>query len=100
MNKRQKDGATLREHLQSVARQTGVIPQELEPVPCPDQMLPLWGVFVELDGGRTGGALGANPLTWGDLQAFMACTGCALDSFDVAALRALDTKFLAMSAVQ
>ena len=52
MNERLKDGATLREHLESVWRQSGEKPDELNVPDCPDFLAYLWGWFVDLSGAR------------------------------------------------
>jgi hypothetical protein len=94
LNKRQKDGATLREHLESVARQSGKIPEELITLELPSTMVHLWGIFVDLDGGRTMHAAGPNPLSWADMLAWTKLTGQYITGSEAQALRALDRAFL------
>ena len=61
LNARQKDGSTLRENLESVYRQTGNMPKQLEPVEMPECLHYLWAWFCELSGGRGYAEFGALP---------------------------------------
>lgn len=100
MNARQADGATLREHLESIHRQTGRKPAQLEVPPLPDSMIGPWTAFLALHGARTMHAAGPNPITWPELESYQRQTGIVLASHEVNAVRAVDAEFLASHAAQ
>lgn len=94
LSKRQTDGKTLREHLESVRRQTGKTPPELEGSDEAPEMTDDWWLWwCELSGGRQQG-FGASPLTWSDIVSWMRLTARRLTALDIAAIRAIDAAFL------
>ncbi len=94
LDKVQSDGVTMREHLQSIARQSGKTPQELEPVPCPDSMMPLWQMFLQLHSARSMSIDGPQPISYSEIAAWNALTGQQVTPDEVAAIRAIDRAFL------
>jgi len=94
LNKRQKDGASLRDHLESVRRQTGQTPPQLEPVEAPESILYLWQYFCDLAGGRDYGEAGPKPIFWGDIKAWSELTRTNLAAWEVDVLKALDRIYL------
>lgn len=90
---RQADGSTLREHLQSVERQTGETPQALaEDVECPASMQYLWEYFLMLNVRRNQqrDAIGnVEVLAWAELN------GVRLAPFEMRALDAIEAEYLA-----
>ena len=91
LGKPDKSGTPLRAHLQAA----GI--QNPNPHPFPDLLGYLWGWFLDLSAGRTGG-FGANPITWEGMQAWAALTGTTPAPWEVRTLRALDTAYLESSA--
>jgi hypothetical protein len=98
LNERQDDGGTLRKHLEIVARQTGSIPKELEPIECPDAMIHVWRMFLELTSGRGNNGFGINPISYPDILAW----ACLVDSqptpMEIRAIKAVDAAFMQQQA--
>jgi len=94
LSARQSDGATLREHLESLANQTGEMPQELEAVDCPEPIRYLWGYFTSMSKRRTWNGGMANPISNQEMQAWAQPRGIALSAFDVEALDDLETMYI------
>lgn len=84
----------MREHLESVQRQSGKTPEELIDVPCPPSFEPVWRIFHDLDSGRSMHAAGPNPLAWESIAAWSQLTGNRLDDLELLALRTIDTAYL------
>ena len=97
LSTRQKDGATLREHLEAVQRQTGKKPEELCGPELPPEGAHWWHWWCELAQGRQNG-LAVSPITWADVAAWAALTGRQLDPFDLNAIRAIDAAFVVSKA--
>jgi hypothetical protein len=92
----------LREHLESVAQQTGEIPQELaeaRAVVCPDGAVGVWGWFLELHRTR-GGGFGPEPLSHREIAAWASLTGQQLEQWELQALRELDGAWMEQAAKQ
>lgn len=71
MQARQKDGRTLKEHLESVWRQTRRKPKELEDAPIlPEMFVECWQWFLRLNNKRTSNGFGVNPISYQEIQAF------------------------------
>ena len=92
--KRQKDGVTLREHLESVQKQTGQRPEELDGPVLPPETRHWWLWWQELAEGRQNG-FAVSPITWLDIAAWRLLTGRCLDLWDVKAIRSIDVVFVA-----
>jgi hypothetical protein len=91
---RQPDGATKRDHLESVERQTGKRPAALD-----GPELPAWGrhifaAWIDLHAGRGGNGMGPNPIAWADLAAWAALTGTEPSPFEVRTIMAIDRAWL------
>lgn len=76
---RQPDGSTLREHLTSIARQTGIVPPELEPVDCPHEVKYIWGYWLSMNQRRHTG----EPISNMELQAWASLRGLVLEPFEM-----------------
>lgn len=105
LGQREKDGATLRQHLESVARQHhGKMPEEfleLTAIPCPPLLRYLWKAFLELSGARGRGADGSpEAIPYTELEAWMRLTKRSLNVWEVEVLKRLDVLFLNMQAEQ
>jgi hypothetical protein len=90
---RQKDGATLREHLESAARQLGRLPEELVPLPCPEALTYLWNWWLSL-AARRGCGFGPASLAWHDVEAWARLSGVTLEPFELDCLDALEQAYL------
>lgn len=103
LNARQADGASLREHLVSVAQQTGETPQELEEANaaiCPPMLAHVWGWFLDLHRARGGAGMGPESLSYREIAAWASLTGQRLEPWELDALRALDEAWMEQAAAQ
>jgi hypothetical protein len=91
--KKQADGRSLRDHLESVQRQTGRTPPEL----VGPTLLPMcshwWAWWHELAEGRQQG-LALSTFAWSEIGHWAQLTKRDIDPVDVAALRAIDRAFI------
>ena len=95
LDRRQPDGSTLRDHAQSIYRQTKRWPEDIPQEPVfPDALLYLWEWFVAISNGRGSSGFGANAITWSDLAAWSQLMRIELDRWEVTMLRRLDIVFL------
>lgn len=91
---RQPDGNTLREHLLSVARQTGQTPQALVgDTELPEDADYLWNWFNRLSNRRQVG-MAPGPLTWPQIEAFFRLMKVRADEWELRALELLDNAWL------
>jgi hypothetical protein len=90
----QEDGATLRDHLKSIHRQTRIMPEELMQPDLPDAAAHLWGYFAELSQDRMT-PIGPQRITPAMLRDFQWMHGVQLDLWERRALRAIDQAFFA-----
>lgn len=86
----QPDGATLRQHLEVVARATGRIPSQLDIEPLPDCVSALWEAFCELRAVAGGNGFSANPIGYGSVRDYMSVAGVSLTSWEVDSILAMD----------
>lgn len=84
---------SLREHLESVERQTGRRPEELNGPELPEEAEYLFAWWRELDAGRQSG-VSANPLSWADMLAWAELTGRRPSPQEVEVLWAIDRAHL------
>lgn len=91
------DGSTVRQNLESVARQTGRRPEGLDGPELPPAGYQIWDWFMELNTTRQVG-MGLSPITYSDMQAFFAMTGERPARWQIAAIRRLDAVVLKAAA--
>jgi hypothetical protein len=89
-----KDGISKRDHLEQVERQTGLRPKELDGPLFPELLAHIWSAFHVLNSARTVGFSGPNPITYGDIKAWMELTETPLTAFEVEAIRKLDKVYM------
>lgn len=89
----QQVGGSLREALVSVWKQTGVKPDELLEIECPDAMHHIWGWFVTLNSTRSHG-MSINPISFQDIWAWSQLTENEPTPFEVDCITSLDDLFL------
>lgn len=94
LNVRQKDGATLRDHLEIVYRQSGKMPEQLEPKELPYALDYLWMWFCELSGCRQYSEIGALPLTYQEIQAWATLTKTEPAAWEIEVIKKLDTLYI------
>ncbi|MFZ6655939.1 phage tail assembly chaperone [Undibacterium sp. TJN19] len=111
LSEEQKDGKTLRWHLEvahgsiahlSESDQVQYIPQEIRsfwdmyvrPVTVPIELEYLWHWFLDLHHSRGNNGMGPAVITFQDMQAWMQVTGRKPERFELDAIRALDRLYL------
>lgn len=94
LSSRQKDGATLRAHLNVAWRATGQMPEELQPKELPECLFYLWQWFCELSNGRQSGGFGPEPLSYSEIKAWAELTGNIPEAWEVETIKELDRVFL------
>lgn len=89
------DGLTLRQHLQSLYRQTGEMPAQLAEAPClPDGLAYLWADFLELHQSRAPGFAAPTRISWADLDSYQRVRGVVFEGWEIEAIRRADSAFL------
>jgi hypothetical protein len=91
----QSDGATLRQHLEVVVKQTGKIPEEYDFPDCPDALMYLWSMFGELCGSRSNTGYGMLPLQFAEIEAWTRLSHCPLLPWELRTIKMLDSALLA-----
>lgn len=94
----QKDGATLRDHLATVYKQTGRPPKELEGPDIAEWALYLWEWFRELSAGRGSTGFGPAPLTYSEIKAWMDMKKITIEPWELTILKRLDSVYLTQTA--
>lgn len=93
---RQKDGYSLRKHLQAAWRASGIKPDELCNLPViPELAKYLWDYFIELHNRRTNYGWGHVPLTFIEIDAWERKTRRTLDPWELKALLEIDGAYMA-----
>ena len=91
---RQPDGRSLREHLQSVQRQTGFTSEALDgDTELPEDGDYLWVWFNRLSNRRQVG-MAPGPLTWDQIKAFFRLIKIVPEEWELRALELLDNAWL------
>lgn len=76
--------------MQSIYRQTGEMPEELDIPDIPDMAGHVWSWFGELVTARQQGA----PIPYTEIEAFSRLTNTPMEPWEVRALKALDIEYL------
>lgn len=91
-------GATEREHLEQVQKQTGRNVSGLETdVEFPNVLMHVWSAFVNLSNSRSAGFSGPNPLTYTEIKTWMELTDTPLKSWEVEAIKRLDAVYIGVA---
>lgn len=90
MSKKQSDGSTLRQTLESVQKMTGKVMPELEIPPMPDCLKHVWYWFLQLNSQRTSNGFGINPITNQDMWFFFQLEGIEPESWEINLIRQFD----------
>lgn len=89
------DGRTLREHLESIKRQTGVTPSALADAPSlPAGCEMTWRDFMALHATRPVGMGGPGRITYGDMLAYQTLNRFTFAAWEVEAIRRADVAYL------
>lgn len=94
MSKRDSDGVSLQENLESVERQTGKRPEELDGPEFPYLMSYCWSAFTMLSNSRSPSMSGIAPITYEQILAWKKVTDMPLSAREVEAIKRLDNVFL------
>lgn len=94
--KRSGDGSTVGDHLAALRAQGVALPEDdtdddtpgLEPA-----LVRLWAVWRDLNATRSSG-MAANPISYGEIEAFCRLTGEHLDPWEARAVRAVDDAYM------
>jgi hypothetical protein len=77
--------------LESIARQSGIPPPELEPVDCPQEVKYIWTYWMKIQVRRTAG----KPIGWSDLDAWARLNSIQLSAFEVDMLNRIESLYFA-----
>lgn len=81
------DGSTVRDHMLSEFRQTGQLPELLQPVPCQSAIKYLWDYWAALNFRRPDAS---TPISYREIQAWCWLTGIRLSAFEMECLDVLE----------
>ena len=95
LNEKQGDGASLRHHLESVERQTGVTPEQLNLVPFPETLEFIWRDFLELNDARTSNGYTLNAISYTEIDAWNRLMNKSITAQEISIIKRLDGVFLA-----
>jgi hypothetical protein len=93
LNELQEDGCTLRDHLLSGYKQTGVKSPELEVENPPDEAEYVWGYFLSLAARRRFSEHGPERISWIDIQAWLNVTRTKIEPWELNAILAIDNAY-------
>jgi hypothetical protein len=81
----------LRDQLNSVWRQTGVKPAELEDIKdLPESCLQVWKWFIDLNNSRSSNGFGVNPISYSDIKSYFDLIGIELEEWELYLIKRLD----------
>ena len=94
LEKLQDDGLSLRIHLESYWRQTGVRPPQLEIEPIPTEVQHVWGWWLQLQETRSSAFSGHSHITYTELDSWARLLDIKVTPFEVQCLMKLDSVFI------
>ena len=94
LSKTDQNGVTVRAHLETVEKQTGKRPKDLEGPEFPYELSHLWSAFVFLSSGRSSGFSGPEGLSFSEIKAWSELTATPVSPADVDVIKKLDTLYL------
>ena len=93
----EKDGQTLRTHLESVYRQTGVLPEQLQNLTeLPSCVRYIWAWFTRLSAKRVNG-MAVGPISCLEIEAWCRLNALVITPFEFTAIEALDAVYVNQS---
>lgn len=88
-------GNSLRDQLNSVWRQTGVKPKQLDELKeLPESCTELWKIFIDLHNARQSNGFGMSPLTYSDISAYAHLYKIEFEEWELTLLRMFDQAVL------
>lgn len=100
LNDRQKDGATLRDHLNAAWNSNGIKPEQLDCEELPENIQYIWSWFIDLDYYRGSNMNGANPITPTLIKDWCWMNDVDLEHFERMAIKRLDIEYMNQQARQ
>lgn len=94
LNQRQGDGRSLREHLESVERQTGKTPAKLIGPELDVSGAHIWEWFLDLHGTRGSNGFGPSSISYSEILAWSFLTQQRPTPWEISVLKRLDDVFL------
>lgn len=91
-----KNGTTLKEHLEQVYKQTGAKPSELDLPEFPYQLSLTWAAFVDLSNSRPPAFSGVAPITYEQIKAYKDTTYSPISGRDIQTIKRIDNIFLSV----
>jgi hypothetical protein len=83
----------LRDQLNSVWRQTGVKPKELDELKeLPESCSQVWRWFVDLNNSRSSNGYGVNPIAYSDIKAYMDLIAIEMHEWELHLLKRIDNE--------
>jgi hypothetical protein len=85
----------LRDQLNSVWRQTGVKPKELEELKeLPESCRQVWKWFIDLNNSRSSNGYGVNPLSYSDIKAYLDMISIDVEEWELNLIKRIDNEAL------
>lgn len=85
--------------MESVERQTGIRPKELDELKeLPEAYYSIWGVFLELNAARGSNGFGVDPLSFTEIYSYCKLYGIDLELHELKMLRRFDNVALELQA--
>ena len=95
LDQRQDETGTVRDHLKvAAARGSVAARRRLEGPPLPPEVAYIWDWFRQLTAARAYGIGGPSPISYPDIQAWIALTATPITPWEIGVLRSLDQSFL------
>lgn len=98
LNARQKDGATLRDHLKVAWNASGIKPEQLDYEELQENVQYLWSWFIDLDYYRGSSMNGVNPITPTLIKDWCWMNDVELEYFERMAIKRLDVEYMKQQA--
>lgn len=94
LSKPDDKGVSLKEHLETVERQTGIRPAELNLPEFPSLLISIWRIFIDLSNSRSQGFSGGGPITYEQMKAYSEITGNNIGPVEAEIIQRLDKEYL------
>lgn len=86
---------SLRDQLNSVWRQTGVKPKELQELKeLPESCTQVWKWFIDLNNSRSSNGYGVNPISYSDMKAYFDLIAIEVEDWELELIKRIDNEAL------
>lgn len=83
----------MRDQLNSVWKQTGVKPKELEDlIELPESCAQVWKWFIDLNNSRTSNGFGVNPITYSDIKSYLDLINIEIEDWELNLIKKFDNE--------